>query len=378
MTPLTPLTPMTPMPRPPAVRPRAAIDAIAPYVPGKAPVAGPGALKLASNENPLGPSPRALAAIAAAAADLHRYPDSGSRVLRAAIAARYEVAAEQVLVGSGSDDVIYLLASVYLEPKRTVVLADPPYGIHRIASQVSGATLRLVPLRDHVHDLGAMAAAAEPGGWVAVTNPHNPTGTAVAPDALRAFLDEVPPDCLVLLDEAYHDFVDDEHRLSGIGLLAGHSNLIVLRTFSKAYGLAGLRVGFAIADAALLEPVERVRPPFNVGTLAQAGAAAALDDWEHLERTVATNTASRRCFLEACARIGLEAVPSQANFVLVRDVDARGRGGWPEALAEEGISVRPGANLRVPGWHRVTLGTPEDMARVVAIVQRTLERTPQD
>jgi histidinol-phosphate aminotransferase len=367
------LTIRPPSQRASAVRPRAAIDAIAPYVPGKAPVARPGALKLASNENPLGPSPRAVAAIAAAASDLHRYPDSGSHDLKAALAAGHEVTPGQVLVGSGSDDVIYLLASVYLEPGRTVVLADPPYGIHRMASQVSGATLRLVPLRDHVHDLKAMAAAAESGGWVAVTNPHNPTGTAVAPDALRAFLDAVPPDCLILLDEAYHDFVDDEYRLSGMDLLSGHPNLVVLRTFSKAYGLAGLRVGYAIAGAALLEPVERVRPPFNVGTLAQAGATAALDDSEHLERTLTTNAKSRRYFLGECARIGLEAVPSQANFVLVRDVDARGRGGWPEALAEEGISVRPGANLRVPGWHRVTLGAFEDMARVTAIVERALE-----
>jgi histidinol-phosphate aminotransferase len=358
--------------RPPSIRPRAALDAIAGYVPGKAPVAGPGSLKLASNENPLGPSPRALAAIAGAAADLNRYPDSGSHLLKAAIAARFEVAPSQVLVGSGSDDVIYLLASAYLEPGRTVVLADPPYGIHRIASQASGAALRYVPLRGQVHDLEAMAAAAEPGGWVAVTNPHNPTGTAVTPGALRAFLAAVPRDCMILLDEAYHDFVDDEFRLSGIGLLDAHSNLVVLRTFSKAFGLAGLRVGFAVADAALLEPVERMRPPFNVGTLAQAGATAALDDREHVERVVRANAEARRYVLDACRRIGLDAIPSQANFVLIRDVDSRGRGGWPDALAAEGISVRPGSNLRVPGWHRMTLGVPDDMVRVMAIVEHAL------
>lgn len=354
------------------IQPRAALAAINAYVPGKPAPDVPGALKLASNENPLGPSPLALEAIAAALPGLHRYPDRESAVLKAALSEQYALSPDHFLVGCGSDDAIYLLASAYLQPGRLAVLADPPYSVQRIAAQWCGATLRLVPLRSHVHDLAAMAAAAEPGGWVAVTNPHNPTGTAVEPDALRRFVESVPEDCLILLDEAYHDFVEDGLRCTGADLLPDHPNLVVLRTFSKAYGLAGLRVGYAIASPALLEPVERVRPPFNVGLLGQAAACAALGDREHLERTVVSNAAARWLFLAACARLGLEAVPSQTNFVLVADRDARGRGGWPEALAGAGISVRPGHNLGVPGWHRVTMGTPQDMERVASVIAGAL------
>jgi histidinol-phosphate aminotransferase len=354
------------------IQPRVELAAIRAYVPGKPAPDVPGALKLASNENPLGPSPRALEAIASALPGLHRYPDRESAALKAALSERYGLAPDHFLVGSGSDDVIYLLASAYLERGRLVVLANPPYSIQRIAAQLCGATLGLIPMRDHVHDLDAMAKVARPGGWVAVTNPHNPTGTAVEPDALRRFVDSVPEDCLILLDEAYHDFVEDGLRFTGASLVPQHPNLVVLRTFSKAHGLAGLRVGYAIANPALLEPVERVRPPFNVGVLGQAAARAALADREHLERTVSSNATARRLFLEACARLGLEAIPSQTNFVLVANRDARGLGGWPEALASAGISVRPGENLGMRGWHRVTLGTPQDMKRVVGIIEGAL------
>ena len=351
------------------IRPRSAIDAIAAYVPGRAAPPVPGALKLASNENPLGPSPKALAAIAAALPELHRYPDSSGGALKDAIAARHGLAAGHVLVGNGSDDVIYLLATVYLEPGRSVVLADPPYSIHRIAAQVAGAEIVRVPLVDGVHDLPAMAAAARPDGWVAVTNPHNPTGTAVDPGALRELVAAVPGDCLVLVDEAYHDFMDAPVQFSAASLLHDHRNVVVLRTFSKAFGLAGLRVGYALGDPSLLEPVERIRPPFNVGVAAQAGALAALGDKDHLARTVASNAEARALFLDACVRAGLEALSSQANFVLVRDRD-----GWPDALAAAGITVRPGGNLGAPGWHRVTLGTPEQMRRVVALMEAAVRR----
>ncbi len=351
------------------IRPRGAIDAIAAYVPGRAAPPVPGALKLASNENPLGPSPKALAAIAAALPEINRYPDGTAGALKSAIGDRFGLGSDHVLVGNGSDDVIYLLATVYLEPGRGVVLADPPYSIHRIAAQVAGAEIVRVPLVDGVHDLPAMAAAARGSGWVAVTNPHNPTGTAVDPDALRDLVRRVPADCLVLVDEAYHDFMDDAVRVSAASLLPDHPNLVVLRTFSKAYGLAGLRVGYALAGPGLLEPVERIRPPFNVGVVAQAGALAALGDEEHLRRTVASNAEARALFVDACGRLGIDALASQTNFVLVRDRD-----GWPDALAAAGITVRPGANLGVPGWHRVTLGTPEQMRRVVWLIEAALAR----
>jgi histidinol-phosphate aminotransferase len=250
-------------------------------------------------------------------------------------------------------------------------------------------------MRDGVHDLEAMAAAAVPGGWVVVTNPHNPTGTAVRPIDLSRFLAGVRRDVLVLLDEAYFDFADDEHRITGADVLRQDPNLVVLRTFSKAFGLAGLRVGYVLADPDILEPVERIRPPFNVGVPAQAGAQAALDDAGHLARTVAGNAAARAGFLAACERIGLEVMPSQTNFVLIRgeplatrpapaaltagaeqraEGTAAARPGWPEALAAAGIVVRPGANLGMPGWYRVSLGTADDMARVAELMEQALEK----
>jgi histidinol-phosphate aminotransferase len=209
-----------------------------------------------------------------------------------------------------------------------------------------------------------MAAAARSGDVVAVTNPHNPTGTAVRPDALRGLLATVPRDCVVLVDEAYHEYVDDPLRATAVEMLDLHPGLIVSRTFSKVYGLAGLRAGYGIGRPETLEPLDRVRAPANVNAIALAAAAAALDDRDHVARTVAATRDGRRRLEETCTRLGLEHVPSQANFVLVRDRD-----GWPEALGRDGISVRPGANLGVPGWHRVTIGTPAEMDRVIAILE---------
>ncbi len=359
-------------PGPPRLHHRAALDAIEPYVPGAAP-AGPSdrALKLASNENPFGPSPKAVAAALAVMAGVDRYPEPGAPTLRARLAERHGVGPDQVLVGTGSDEVIHLLATTYLEPGRRAVMALPPYGIHRIASQAAGAELVLVPLRDHVHDLPAMAAAAAPQGSVFVANPHNPTGTAVAPAELRAFVADLPPDCLVLIDEAYVEYVEPAMRATAIDLLGVHPGLVVTRTFSKVYGLAGLRIGYAIGSAAVLEPVGRIRPPFNVSTPALAAAAAALEDSEHVAATVRETAVAKAIVVDACQRLGLDHVPSQANFVLVEDRD-----GWPSALAADAITVRPGASLGVPGWARVSLGRPDEMRRVVAILEATVRPRP--
>ena len=344
-------------------RPVPQLDAIARYVMGRPPRAEEtrGA-KLSSNENPFGPSPLGIAAAVAALPGVNRYPDDPS-ALRARIAAHHGVGPASVVTGAGSDEIIHLVCAVYLEPGRRMVVADPPYGIHRIAGQLSGAELVRVPLVDWVHDLAGMAAAARPGDVVAVTNPHNPTGTAVRPDELRALLGAVPRDCVVLVDEAYHEYMDDDVRVSAIGMLDLHPGLVVSRTFSKAYGLAGLRAGYAIGRPETLEPLDRVRAPANVNAIALAAATASLDDRDHVDRTVALTREGRRRLEEACVRLGLERVPSQANFVLVRDRD-----GWPEALGRDGIAVRPGANLLVPGWHRVTIGTPAEMDRVIGIL----------
>lgn len=356
-------------------RPRAAVAAIDPYVPGAVPPPGAGRpLKLASNENPFGPSPLAVAAARASLDGVNRYPEAGAPTLRARLAARHGVSPDRVLVGNGSDEVLYLLAGTYLEAGRRAVMAAPPYGIHRISARYMGAEVVLVPLSGGVgaHDLAAMAAAARETpagseGIVFVANPHNPTGSVVTGADLAAFVDAVPPGWLIVVDEAYHDFVEPSLRSTALDLLDRHPGLVVTRTFSKAYGLAGMRVGYAVGSAAVLEPVSRIRPPFNVGTPALAAATAALDDDAFLARTVEQTTVSRGLLQDACARLGLRFVPSQANFVLVEDRD-----GWPAALAADGISVRPGANLGVPGWARVSLAAPGDMPRVIAVMERVL------
>ncbi len=345
-------------------RPVPQLGSIAPYVMGKPPKADePRGAKLSSNENPFGPSPLGIAAAVAALPGVNRYPDDPG-VLRQRIAAHHGVGPESVVTGAGSDEIIHLVCSVYLEPGRRMVVADPPYGIHRIAGQLSGATLVRIPVVDWTHDLASMAAVARPGDVIAVTNPHNPTGTAVRPDELRALLATVPRDCVVLVDEAYHEYMDDDVRATAIGMLDLHPGLIVSRTFSKVYGLAGLRAGYGIGRPETLEPLDRVRAPANVNALALAAASAALDDRAHVERSVALTREGRARLVDACVRLGLEHVPSQANFVLVRDRD-----GWPEALGRDGIAVRPGANLGVPGWHRVSIGTPAEMDRVIAILE---------
>ncbi len=348
-------------------RPVPQLDAIAPYVMGK-PVAReePRGAKLSSNENPFGPSPLGIAAAVSVLSGVHRYPaDQGE--LRAKIAehhAEHGITAANVIPGAGSDEIIHLVCSVYLEPGRRLILGSPPYGIHRIAGQLSGAELVRVPLADWVHDLPAMAAEARPGDVIAITNPHNPTGTAVRPEAIRDLLAAVPRSCIVLVDEAYHEFVRDDLRVTAVTMLDLHPGLIVSRTFSKAYGLAGLRAGYGIGTPATLEPLDRVRTPANVNSIAMAAATAALDDREHVAHVVALTLQGRTRLEDACARLGLTFVPSHTNFVLVEDRD-----GWPEALARDGIVIRPGANLGVPGWHRITIGTPAEMDRVIGILK---------
>ncbi len=352
---------------PDAPRPVPQLAAVAPYVMGKPPAKEEArGAKLSSNENPFGPSPLGIAAAVAVLSSVNRYPvDQGE--LRAKIAdhhAEHAITPANVIPGAGSDEIIHLVCSVYLEPGRRLILGSPPYGIHRIAGQLSGAELVRVPLVDWVHDLPGMAAAARPGDVIAVTNPHNPTGTAVRPEDLRVLLATVPRSCIVLVDEAYHEFVRDDLRVTAISMLDLHPGLIVSRTFSKAYGLAGLRAGYGVGTPATLEPLDRVRTPANVNSIAMAAATAALDDRDHVARTVALTLEGRQRLEDACARLGLTFVPSHANFVLIEDRD-----GWPEALARDGIAIRPGANLGVPGWHRVTIGTPAEMDRVIGILE---------
>ena len=338
---------------------------MAPYVPGrpadevKVLFGLDHVVKLASNENPFGPSPRAVEAARHALAGVHSYPDGGSVALRDALAGRFSLARDNVAVGNGSDEIILLLALAYLERGDEAVLAAPPYSIHRSAVLTAGGVAVGVPLRDYVHDLDAMAAAVTARTrLIFLANPHNPTGTAVDPSHLHRFAAGMPSHALLVVDEAYLDFADDALRHSARDLLDEYPNVVTLRTFSKAYGLAGLRAGYALAHPGVVATLDRIRPPFGLNAVAQAAALAALDDVEHVAHVIAQTRAGRARLMEIARRHDCEAIPSQANFVLMNVGDSMG---LAAALLRHGVIVRPGENLGVPGWIRVSVGTSPDL-----------------
>ena len=333
-----------------------------------------GSIKLASNENPLGPSPRALAAIAAALPNLHRYPDGSAFYLKRRLAERHRVSPEEILVGNGSNEIIELVARAFLRPRDEAVMADQAFVIYRMVVQAAAGTPRLVPLRDFTHDLEAIAEAVTPRTrLVFLSNPNNPTGTIFRRAAWAAFLRAMRTrQVIVVADDAYADFVDDPDYPDTIAERGdGSVPVVTLRTFSKLYGLAGLRIGYAVAPAPVIETLGRVRQPFNVNALAQVGALAALDDHEHVARTLRTNREGMAFLVEAFRRRGLAYVPSAANFVLVRV----GEGARVyEALLREGVIVRPMDAYGFPAHVRVTVGLPAENERFVEALDRVLAR----
>jgi histidinol-phosphate aminotransferase len=331
--------------------------------------AGRPAGKLSSNEAPLGPSPRARAAIAGAAAVAHRY--AGAAELRALIADREGVPPEQVVLTSGSDELCYLLATVFIPSGAPVVLSDPCYRIDELVTRLHHGAAHFVPLRDGAHDLDAMAAAAERAAVVWLPSPHNPTGRAVDPAALAHFLAAVPPECLVVLDEAYHHYVDADLRPDAHALVTAYPNLVVQRTFSKAYALAGLRIGYGMGDPEVIAALDAIRPPFNINAAALAGARAALTDVAWRDYTVELVVRERRRLETLLASLELEFHPSQANFVAVRPPRPAE---LHAALAREGIVIRDGADLGHDGWVRISIGAPPQMAVLRAVLTRHLER----
>jgi histidinol-phosphate aminotransferase len=341
------------------------LDGIARYRPGRDAVGEGG--KLSSNELFLGPSPRVRTAIAAAADVAHRYPSS--EPLRDAVAASVGIARERVVLTSGSDELCYLLASVVIAEGDGVVMSDPSYRMDEIVTRLAGGRVHAVPVRDGAHDLDAMAAAARDARLLWLPTPHNPTGVAVDRTGLERLLAAVPDTCLVVLDEAYRDFVDPDRRPDSLALLDRHPNLVVQRTLSKAHGLAGLRVGFGLAHPELVATLDTIRPPFNVNAAALAAATAALADTAWRDWAVAL-TRRERDRLEATLReLAIEHWPSQANFVTVRlgdDAPALGA-----ELAAAGITVRDGADLGLPGWVRISIGAPPAMAIVRAALRTT-------
>ncbi len=357
-------------------RPRPDVAAMSAYVPGRP--AGEvrrhygldHVVKLASNENPFGASPRAVAAATTALLESNRYPDGGATALRERLAALYGLGRANVIVGNGSDEVILLLALAYLQPGEQAVMAAPPYAIHRSAVMVAGGAPITVDLRDHAHDLDAIAAAVtDDTKLVFVANPHNPTGTHLSRDALRHVAARIPAETLLVVDEAYHDYVDDAIRHTARDLLDLYPNVVTLRTFSKAHGLAGLRAGYALAHEDVVGTLDRIRPPFGLNSAAQAAALAALDDQGHVALVARENRVGRARIVDIARRHGLETVPSQANFVLIKVGDSAT---LTESLMRRGVIVRPGENLGVPGWIRVSVGAHDDLDRFEAVIDAVL------
>jgi histidinol-phosphate aminotransferase len=358
------------------------VRAISPYQPGKPitelaremgiPVEK--IVKLASNENPRGPSPKVLAAIAAAAAELTRYPDSNGFALKAALAKRLSVQPEQIVLGNGSNDVLEIATQAFLRGGDHAVYSQYAFIVYPLATQARGALGIEVPARDHAHDLDAMRAAITPRTRIVfIANPNNPTGTWIPGPAVEAFIASVPQDVLVVLDEAYNEFLDPSERFDSTAWIGRYPNLIVSRTFSKAHGLAALRVGYGVMNAAVADLLNRVRQPFNVNALAQAAAIAALEDTAYVDESRRLNREGMRQIEAGLARLSLPYVRSHGNFVLFEVGDAARIN---QALLAHGVIVRPVANYDLPAWLRVTVGLPAENERFLSALENALGRGP--
>lgn len=332
-------------------------------------------VKLASNENPLGPGPHALDAIAAAASELARYPDANGFELKAALAQRHGVAPACITLGNGSNDVLVLLAESFLAPGREAVYSRHAFAVYALAVQATGATHRVAEAHPAGHpqalghDLGAMLACIGPQTrMVFIANPNNPTGTWLDADALEEFIARLPPQVIAVVDEAYAEYVREPGYPDATCWLARYPNLVVTRTFSKAFGLAGLRIGYAVSSAEIADILNRIRQPFNCSSLAQAAALAALDDAEHLARSVALNSAELERVAAACTGLGFGVAPSVGNFLLVD----MGREAQPlfEALLREGVIVRPVANYGLPNHLRISIGTTAENHRLISALEK--------
>jgi histidinol-phosphate aminotransferase len=332
-------------------------------------------VKVASNENPLGPSPLAVAALRDALAGVHRYPDGGGHRLRHALGRHWGVSPDQVLLGNGSNELLELVGRCFLLPGDEAVYAAQSFVIYDMVAQMTGASKVVVPLRDLAHDLEAMRRAVTPRTKIVfLANPNNPTGRAVAPGAVEAFLEGLPGDPVAVLDEAYYEYLEPDRRPDALRLVQGGRRVLVLRTFSKIYGLAGLRIGYGIGPADLVALLNRLRAPFNTSSLAQAAATAALQDLQHVADTRALNEEGRRYLTGQCQALGLAVVPSEANFLLV-DVERPGAA-VSEALLRHGVIVRPMGGYGFPTHLRISVGSAPENERCVAALRAVLGSAP--
>ncbi|MGB7503316.1 MAG: histidinol-phosphate transaminase [Azonexus sp.] len=352
------------------------VRAISPYQPGK-PITELARemgipvdkiLKLASNENPLGMSPKAKRAVEAAISGIERYPDQFELIK--AVADRCGVAQSQVVLGNGSNDVLDLIARVFLAPGRSAVFAQHAFAVYPLATLSTGAELIATPAKNYGHDLNAMRAAIRPDTrivWIA--NPNNPTGNFLPYPEVRAFLEAVPKDVVIVLDEAYNEYLPPSERVDTAAWIKDFPNLVVTRTFSKIFGLAGLRVGYALASAEIADLMNRVRQPFNVNNLAIAGALAALDDHLFVAESYELNRRGMEQLVAGLKRLGLEHIPSHGNFVTFKAGDGAAVN---QKLLKQGVIVRPIGGYGLPEWLRVTIGTEPENVRFLEALEKAL------
>jgi histidinol-phosphate aminotransferase len=371
------------MPLDPISLATAAVQKLEPYVPGK-PIAelereyGIGSsIKLASNENPLGPAPAALAALSAGAAQLGLYPDGNGFELKQALARKHACGIESITLGSGSNDVLVMIAETFLDQRCEAVYSQYGFAVYPIAVQATGATARVAAALGEAsamplgHDLRAMAALVNANTKVVfIANPNNPTGSWVEAAPLRQFIAGIPAGTIVVVDEAYHEYVEGADFPDTSVWLAEFPNLVVTRTFSKAYGLAGLRVGYALSSPAIASLLNRVRQPFNVNSLALAAAHGALKDRDHLLRSVQLNRTGQQQLQDGFQRLGVRAYPSRGNFVLIDC--GRPAAAVYQAMLRQGVIVRPLGNYQLPNHLRITVGTPEQNQRMLHALRSAL------
>ncbi len=353
------------------------VQGLSPYQPGK-PIEElereygvTGAIKLASNENPLGPSPRALVAARDALADIHRYPDGNGFILKGALARKHGVTPGCITLGNGSNDILEFLARAFVLPENEVIFSEHAFAVYPIVTRAVGAKAVVIPAKHWGHDLAAMQRAVSARTrLIFIANPNNPTGTWLKAGELEEFIRGLPTHVLVAVDEAYFEYVGEREYPNTIAWIAQYPNLVTTRTFSKAYGLAGLRVGYGISSPAIADVLNRVRQPFNVNSVALAAASAALEDEMHVARAVQTNRDGMRQLIDAFKELGLEYIPSTGNFICVDF--KRPAAAMYEALLRQGVIVRPVANYGMPNHLRITVGLADENRRFIEALRKIL------
>ena len=354
------------------------IRAIAPYAGGK-PIAElaremglneADIVKLASNENPLGYSPKAQMAIDEAVHDIARYPDGNGFALRDVVAKKFNIAHNQIVFGNGSNDILELVARAFLIPNSESIFAQHAFAVYPLVTKAVGAVGVVVPANNFGHDLDGFLKAITPKTkLIFVANPNNPTGTLIAKNALKAFIRQVPKHILILLDEAYDEYLSVENKSEAVSWLGEFDNLIISRSLSKAYGLAGLRIGFGMMHADIADMLNRVRQPFNVNSIAQVAAIASLQDDDFVARSYAANQAGMLQMTQGLTKLGLEYIPSFGNFVSFKVANAAQVN---QQLLKNGVIVRPIANYEMPEYLRVSIGLFSENARFLAVLEEAL------